>query len=330
MIYKTLKDFTQYEISDNGIIRKIVTKEIVKQRIHPREGLMMCDLYDNDLIARTVYPHKEVAKTFIPTKKKGRLLVIHINGKKKDNKVKNLQWITMGDFQKLQVKRGTRKHLGNPELYKHSKFWKAKNKKLKTKGKSTMVALTKNVKTTQKINIIAKQTPLSKQTSVIKVVVKPVLKKKKAAKASSSKTTQVRGNKPLVTSIKKTGKNKAASKKVNSKKPIVKAKKLIKSAISKVAQKKVTKPAIINIKKKEVSKPANVKSKVTKKVIPAKVEKSIVAVSKKPIAKVSSVKDISASPVSLKSKTANVEMVKLKTKPKRNRIRAKKVFSVKN
>lgn len=324
--YKVLKDFTQYEISDNGIIRKIVSKTIVKQRVHPREGLMMCDLYDNNLVARTVYPHKEVAKTFMPTKRKGRLLVIHKNGKKKDNKVQNLQWITMGNYQKKQVENGTRKQLGNPELYKHSKFWKAKNKKLKgkieskvttkivakpkkagkildsktvslslkqkgsdkTKNKLKKVISTPAVKKTKKPVSAKRKVIITKGKKVVKAA-KPVSKKTKVIKLSPSKATQVKASKPLAKNAKKT------------------VKKIVKPAVAKVAKKKISKP----VKKSIV--------KVATKVSPAK--------SKKPIKKASTIKK-SGAPVPLKSKPSANEVVKSKTK--RNRIKAKKVFSVKN
>jgi hypothetical protein len=303
--YKVLKDFSQYEISENGIIRKIVSKAIIKQRKHPREGLMMCDLYDNDLIARTAYPHKEVAKTFIPTRRKGRLLVIHKNGNKKDNKIQNLQWISMGDFQKLQVERGTREQLGNPELYKHSKFWKAKNKKQKTQvvlvkkaGKKAneiekIVTSLKNAKTSKVKSKNVKQTSSNKiQNKLTKVKSKPTNKKK--------------NNPPKGKKIVKVAKPALKIQKAVKAKPVVKSKRLVKKAVLKV-EKKISKPI-------------------------AKVSKTISSIkSKKPIAKVSTIakKNVSAPIVSIKSKPA-IEEVKPKIKLKRNRIKAKKVFSVKN
>lgn len=297
--YKVLKDYSQYEISDNGIIRKIVSKAIIKQRVHPREGLMMCDLYDNNLIARTVYPHKEVAKTFIPTKKKGRLLVIHKNGKKKDNKVENLQWITMGSFQKLQVERGTREQMGNPELYKHSKFWKEKNKKQKAKSKSekTVKAVTKGITT--------------------KVVAKP----KKTGKILPNKITSAK-KKQISSVISVLKKAKAGSTTKKTTKSISVKKKVVQTKGKKVV--KASKPAL---KKQKVVK------QISQKAVGAKVgiKKTSKSVTNKAAKKKNVILTKVGTSVSLKSNPVNTnEVVRLKTKPKRNRIKAKKVFSVKN
>jgi len=126
-IYETMKGFSQYEISRKGIIRKIVSKEIISMRVHPIYRYTMCDLQDNDLIVRTAYLHKELARNFIRTRKKGKLYVIHINGNPHDNSIKNLKWATPSEAQAIQIKLGIRKKTGNPEIYKFSKYWKAKH-----------------------------------------------------------------------------------------------------------------------------------------------------------------------------------------------------------
>jgi hypothetical protein len=399
-IFKILKDYTQYEISDSGVIRKIVTKKNVKLRKHPREGLMMCDLYDNNLIARTVYPHKEVAKTFIPTKKKGRLLVIHINGKKADNKVKNLQWITVRDFQKLQVELGTRKRLGNPELYKYSKFWQAKHKKTVkekkqvrtnekpaipvkpgvTKGKKLIAVafktnknITPKSKTTLKKNIISDKVlnaqkanyPMVKikklKTTSIKnknivavkstintkkpVLVKPVLKVNKTAKPLLKETSkvEVKKEKNLSVKSKKIVINKKRKEEVISKPTHVLTQKTRKSVAAKTVGKLSKNKKASAIAKKTLKLVAASVAKNKVKLSAKKKPKQVVTSKTKPIAKQEFsavdkivtkkrplVINLQAEKQKPKSIASNYPLLSSMDKPRRKRIKAKKIFSVKN
>lgn len=164
----TLKGFSQYEISREGVIRMTVTSHIVKMRIHAKYGYKMCTLFDDDLIERTVYPHKEVAKTFIPISKSGKLYVIHLNGNPADNHVDNLKWVTPAEAQIHQLKIGQRKQIGNPELYKYSKTWIAKYNNINNgsnKSKRKRIKITKvfssltpqTVRKTKKVEIPKKK-----------------------------------------------------------------------------------------------------------------------------------------------------------------------------
>jgi hypothetical protein len=125
--FKKIKGFSQYEITKDGIIRMTVSLHVVKMRIHSKYGYKMCTIFDDNLIQRTVYPHKEVAKAFIKTTKSGKLYVIHLNGDKTDNRVENLKWATVAEVHLHQLRIGQRKTLGNPEIYKSSKNWIAKH-----------------------------------------------------------------------------------------------------------------------------------------------------------------------------------------------------------
>jgi hypothetical protein len=253
--------FSLYEISNDGIIRKIVKKEIISQRVHPGYGYKMCDLQDNDLKVHTVYPHKEVARAYIPTKKKGKLYVIHINGKQQDNRVINLQWATPAEAQLHQLKMGFRKRLGNPELYKFSKYWKAKHAKkgfgkvsesktqkgkLKAKGKVSKVAkkLVNNLEVKRRNAAAVKKTQL-KKTIKSKVKAKG---KKKASKL------EVKGTKAL-----------AAKKSVIKKKVASRSKKAAKGKVSKLVKRSsgtlTAKKSLQNKKAKTKAIPANKKAK---------------------------------------------------------------------
>jgi hypothetical protein len=234
--FKKIVGYSLYEISNDGTIRKIVTKEIISQRIHPGYGYKMCDLQDNNLKVHTVYPHKEVARAYISTRKKGKLYVIHINGKQQDNRVQNLQWATPAEAQIHQLKMGFRKRLGNPELYKFSKFWQAKHLK-KFKGKAA--------------TIIPK-----KSTSVVKA------KMQKKSKALASK--------PLISKNKVVGTKKSQPKKViKSKKPISKL--LAKGKKARTAKKAVA-PKKTSGKSKKTSKS---KVQIAKKSLPIKKTNSL-------------------------------------------------------
>ena len=53
----------------------------------------MTDLIDDKGKKRTIYPHKFVAKTFIPNEKpRKNKVVIHIDGNVQNNNVDNLKW----------------------------------------------------------------------------------------------------------------------------------------------------------------------------------------------------------------------------------------------
>jgi hypothetical protein len=125
--FKKIQGFSQYEISSDGTIRMMVTKKVAKQRIHKNYGFKMCSLFDDNLKQRTVYPHKEVARAFIRTRKKGKLYVVHLNGDTLDNRVENLKWMNPSEAQFHQFKIGQRKTLGNPELFKFTEHWKKKH-----------------------------------------------------------------------------------------------------------------------------------------------------------------------------------------------------------
>jgi len=211
--FKKMVGYSLYEISNEGTIRKIVTKEIVSQRVHPIYNYRMCDLQDDDLKVHTVYPHKEVARAYIPTRKKGKLYVIHMNGKQQDNRAANLQWATPAEAQIHQLKMGFRKRLGNPELYKYSKYWKARHAKKGSQKSKAKPKISKG-----KVKLVSK----GKAASALK---KSASKRSAKSKAVPKAKKQVRKiSKPLakkVVSKKKSGtKSLAAANKRSVTKPI--------------------------------------------------------------------------------------------------------------
>jgi hypothetical protein len=215
--FKKMIGFSMYEISNNGTIRKVVTKQIISQRLHPGYGYKMCDLQDNDLKVRTVYPHKEVARAFIPTRKKGKLYVIHKNGNQQDNRTNNLEWATPAEAQVHQLKVGFRKRLGNPELYKFSKFWKARNKNKSKKGaKKNIKKIDKKSSKNLKASKNKKNAAVKKSIKLRKGDIKPAtIKKKSAGKKVKAKISNRVGKK-----TKPAAKNIAVKKIAGIKKPL--------------------------------------------------------------------------------------------------------------
>jgi len=297
--FKKMDGYSLYEISNDGTIRRIVTKEIISQRVHPGYGYKMCDLQDNDLKVHTVYPHKEVARAYIPTKKKGKLYVIHINGKQQDNKAGNLQWATPAEAQIHQLKMGFRKRLGNPELYKYSKYWKARHAK---KGKGQ-----KNEKTELKS--------------------KPLAKAKLAKTAKAKKTLKVKGTQlKKATNVKKQVKKiEVKGKKIVTKKKPVLKKKVAKAKVNKLEKKN---PKTMTLKKALQTKKSSVKAKkqVIKKAKPTVLKKS------KAGGKGKSNTNLALKNVSKSSKVSEVSKQPNKNEPKRGkrqRIKYRKIHSTK-
>lgn len=99
-IWKPIKDFPSYEISNLGNIRNI-NGSIKSQQID-KYGYLVTDLYNNEG-RKNVKVHRLVAKEFIPNPD-NKPTVNHINEIKTDNRVENLCWMTI----KEQNSYGTR------------------------------------------------------------------------------------------------------------------------------------------------------------------------------------------------------------------------------
>lgn len=323
--FKKIPGYSIYEISENGEIRKIVSKEVISQRVHPVYGYKMCDLLDDNLKVHTVYPHKEVARTYMPVNKGMRMYVIHLNGNPKDNRLKNLKWATPAEAQLHQVKMGLRKRIGNPELYKFSKFWLAKQNKKKGNDKAVIAKETVKGKgkasakaaVSQKSKVAAKKA-VNKKAAKAKTVAKPKVTAKTKTVASK-KTTAKKTVKPSNIKIKK---GKTSSKVTSVKAQAIKkspakiaAKKPVE--LKKAVAKKSAKPAKTAVKKVENKKNALPKNK-------AKATK----VSKKTVSKKSKKmgEDITTKRVPSKLLKSNNE-AKVERKEKRQRIKYKKVVS---
>ena len=86
-----------YEISTAGRVRRtrdgkgVRAGKVLETTLRPNGYARVCGFLDGRLITFSV--HREVAKAFIPNpENKGQ--VNHKNGKKDDNRVENLEWVT--------------------------------------------------------------------------------------------------------------------------------------------------------------------------------------------------------------------------------------------
>lgn len=120
--WQSIPDFSDYEVSNDGLIRSIERTKVFKNgrkmrfdsknkqlRRHPSNGFLMTDLINDKGIRKTVYPHKIVATVFLrndkPRKKK---VVIHIDHDLENNHVSNLKWCSFSESIKIGFASGKR------------------------------------------------------------------------------------------------------------------------------------------------------------------------------------------------------------------------------
>lgn len=136
-VWKPLTDFNNYEISNNGNIRrkkreawhsgaqkKIVLKgRIMKQRWNISCKCYFLDLIGNDGKRHTVYPHKEVAKAFcINVLPDLYTMIVHLDNNPKNNDSTNLEWVSPSEHMSFQFE------VGNKDNFK---VWRTRKQKYK-------------------------------------------------------------------------------------------------------------------------------------------------------------------------------------------------------
>ena len=95
-MWKQIKDFKDYEISDKGEVRslKYKKKTLLKGRLS-KDGYLRVSLRKNNK-AYEFKIHRLVADAFIPNPE-NKPTINHINGDKTCNKVNNLEWATRAE-----------------------------------------------------------------------------------------------------------------------------------------------------------------------------------------------------------------------------------------
>ena len=93
-VWKSIKGFSNYEISSYGNIRKKSEKEL----LHPSDngnGYLRICLYDDDGNRKHQYIHRLVLITFKGEPENPKMVTNHIDENKNNNHVDNLEWLTL-------------------------------------------------------------------------------------------------------------------------------------------------------------------------------------------------------------------------------------------
>lgn len=118
-IFKNIEDYSDYKVSNLGnvISVKYGKTRILKQR-KTKNGYLRVALY-KDNCYKNFYVHQLVAKAFIPNPN-DLLVVNHINEKKNDNRVCNLEWCTKvyNDNYGTRNKRGSKNRTNHKKISK--------------------------------------------------------------------------------------------------------------------------------------------------------------------------------------------------------------------
>lgn len=102
--YKTLR--RKYAVSNHGRIASYTDDILADGKLlsgSSTSGYRTLNLHVNNG-NNTIYIHREVAKLFCPKKLSRQKYVIHLNHKKDDNNIKNLQWATDAEMSNHQQK----------------------------------------------------------------------------------------------------------------------------------------------------------------------------------------------------------------------------------
>lgn len=144
-IWKTIKHFSNYEVSNLGSIRRkgrktfhsgskkeITLKErVMKQRWNKLCKCFFLDLLNDDGKRKTVYPHKEVASAFcINILPEEYTMIIHLDNDPKNNNSSNLDWVSPSEHMTFQFEVGNKNNFD---------VWKTRKKKYKNGFKSNTI-----------------------------------------------------------------------------------------------------------------------------------------------------------------------------------------------
>ena len=91
MEYRKIKDYENYEVSENGDVRNIKTGRIMK--LYLSQGYYRVSLIKSKNVKKSEAAHRLVAIAFIPNID-NKPIIDHINRDKTNNNVSNLRWST--------------------------------------------------------------------------------------------------------------------------------------------------------------------------------------------------------------------------------------------
>ena len=96
----------------------------LKSKIMCQRWIKKCKCYFLDLMSddkkrRTIYPHKEVAKLYVPNDDETKIVIIHKDNNPRNNRAENLLWMTASQHMRSQFEMGNKNNF---------KVWKTRKK----------------------------------------------------------------------------------------------------------------------------------------------------------------------------------------------------------
>ena len=104
-VWKTIKDFPNYEVSDQGRVRNNDKNLVMSPTKDASNGYMVVNLYTDPKHYKRRYVHRLVAEAFLPNPEEKRT-VNHIDCDKTNNVISNLEWATDSENMKHAFKNG--------------------------------------------------------------------------------------------------------------------------------------------------------------------------------------------------------------------------------
>lgn len=129
-VWSALTDFKGYYVSRSGRIKRVVFKGEYLHEVYLKSrlvsGYQAYTLVNSKGKKRTVYAHKAIAQCFVrKPKNQDKLRVVHLDGKRLNNAVDNLKWMSAQAFMHREFSSGKRNNAW---------LWKKRVKKYGVRG----------------------------------------------------------------------------------------------------------------------------------------------------------------------------------------------------